>query len=110
MVVLLIIIVLALVLEWVGVIALVILETVSIMEVYIFIHCLLLDGSPARVGFDAGDGVNLLNAPNSCTDAIVGIGQTTNVGITGQLVYRVDLNTNNNPDTTRVNCVPTTSE
>lgn len=70
---------------------------------------LILGGHPTRVGFDAGDGVNYLNAPNSCTNSIVNISMNSNVGNNGVFVYRVDSNTNNNPEQTNVTCILTTS-
>ena len=49
-----------------------------------------LGGVPAQVGFDAGDGVHYAAIPESCTDAIINITQTSNVGVPGVWMFRID--------------------
>ena len=49
-----------------------------------------LGGTPAQVGFDAGDGVRFATIPESQTAAIINISSTSNVGITGMWIFRVE--------------------
>ena len=49
-----------------------------------------LGGTPAQVGFDAGDGIRHATIPGSRTDAIINITQTSNVGIPGMWIFRID--------------------
>ena len=49
-----------------------------------------LGGIPAQVGFDAGDGIRHATVPGSRTDAIINITQTSNVGIPGVWIFRID--------------------
>lgn len=49
-----------------------------------------LGGIPAQVGFDAGDGIRHAAIPASRTGAIVNITHTSNVGIPGVWIFRVD--------------------
>ena len=49
-----------------------------------------LGGIPAQVGFDAGDGIRHATIPGSRTDAIINITQTSNVGIPGVWIFRID--------------------
>ncbi|XP_053565879.1 sushi, nidogen and EGF-like domain-containing protein 1 [Bombina bombina] len=49
-------------------------------------------GIAAQAGFNAGDGWRYFNIPGSRTDDIAGIGNTTNVGIPGRWVFRIDNN------------------
>ena len=49
-----------------------------------------LGGIPAQVGFDAGDGIRYATIPGSQTDAIINITQTSNVGIPGVWIFRID--------------------
>lgn len=50
-----------------------------------------LGGSPANVGFNAGDGVRFANIPGSQTDDIVNIDETVgNSGRRGVWIFRVD--------------------
>ena len=49
-----------------------------------------LGGIPAQVGFNAGDGIRFASVPGSRTAAIINITTTSNVGIPGVWIYRVD--------------------
>ncbi|XP_041485569.1 LOW QUALITY PROTEIN: sushi domain-containing protein 2-like [Lytechinus variegatus] len=49
-----------------------------------------LGGTPAQVGFNAGDGVNYYSVSGSRTDSIVDIETTSNIGVPGRWVFRVD--------------------
>ncbi|KAK2188587.1 hypothetical protein NP493_128g05111 [Ridgeia piscesae] len=52
-----------------------------------------LGGVPAQVGFNAGDGIVYQSVPGSRTAAIVNIETTTNVGLPGRWVFRIDDST-----------------
>lgn len=47
-------------------------------------------GTPAQVGFNAGDGVRYSSVPGSRTADIVNIETTSNVDVAGVWVFRVD--------------------
>ena len=47
-------------------------------------------GTPAQVGFNAGDGLRFATVPNSQTPEIINISSTSNVGIPGVWIFRVD--------------------
>lgn len=47
-------------------------------------------GTPAQVGFNAGDGVRYAIVPGSRTADIVNIDMTSNIGVPGVWVFRVD--------------------
>uniref|UniRef100_A0A914YRU3 Uncharacterized protein n=1 Tax=Panagrolaimus superbus TaxID=310955 RepID=A0A914YRU3_9BILA len=49
-----------------------------------------LGGTPAQVGFDAGDGVNRAMLSVSCTNNVVNIGSMSNVGKPGVFVFQID--------------------
>ena len=49
-----------------------------------------LSGTPAQVGFDAGDGVHYATIPGSRSDAIINVTRTSNVGVPGMWVFRID--------------------
>ena len=49
-----------------------------------------LGGTPAQVGFNAGDGIRFASVPGSQTAAIINITTTSNVGIPGVWIYQVD--------------------
>ncbi|XP_069474234.1 sushi, nidogen and EGF-like domain-containing protein 1 isoform X2 [Ambystoma mexicanum] len=49
-----------------------------------------LGGIAAQAGFNAGDGKRYFNIPGSRTDDIVNVDNTTNVGIPGRWVFRID--------------------
>ncbi|XP_033100073.1 sushi domain-containing protein 2-like [Anneissia japonica] len=49
-----------------------------------------LGGTPAQVGFNAGDGRNFYSVPGSRNASIVDIDTTTNVGVIGRWVFRID--------------------
>ncbi|XP_033100056.1 protein mesh-like isoform X2 [Anneissia japonica] len=49
-----------------------------------------LGGTPAQVGFNAGDGRNFYSVPGSRSESIVDIETTTNVGVIGRWVFRID--------------------
>ena len=48
-------------------------------------------GTEAQVGYDAGDGVNYHSVPGSMTPSIIDIETTSNVGIAGMYIFRLDL-------------------
>ena len=47
-------------------------------------------GTPAHVGFNAGDGIHFENVPGSQTSEIINIASASNVGIGGVWIFRVD--------------------
>ena len=49
-----------------------------------------LGGTPAQVGFNAGDGIRFASVPGSRTAAILDIDERSNVMRTGVFVYQVD--------------------
>ncbi|XP_063058064.1 sushi, nidogen and EGF-like domain-containing protein 1 isoform X2 [Engraulis encrasicolus] len=49
-----------------------------------------LGGIAAQAGFNAGDGKRYFNIPGSRTDDVVGVEETTNVGMPGRWVFRID--------------------
>ena len=49
-----------------------------------------LNGITAQVGFDAGNGIHHTVIPTSYSDAIINVTHTSNVGIPGMWVFRVD--------------------
>ena len=49
-----------------------------------------LGGTPAQVGFNAGDRIRFASVPGSQTDAIINITNTSNVDVPGMWVYQVD--------------------
>ena len=49
-----------------------------------------LGGTPAQVGFNAGDGVNFAIVPASRTPDIINIDTTSNVGIPGVWIFQVN--------------------
>ncbi|XP_022088953.1 sushi domain-containing protein 2-like [Acanthaster planci] len=49
-----------------------------------------LGGTPAQVGFNAGDGFTFYAVPKSRTDEIVDIDEDSNVGTTGRFLFRID--------------------
>ena len=49
-----------------------------------------LGGTAAHVGFNAGDNINFFNVPGSQTPEIINITNTSNIGIDGVWVFRVD--------------------
>ena len=51
-----------------------------------------LGGIPAQCGFNAGDGIQFFSIPGSQTAAILNIYNTSNVGVPGLWVFRVDQN------------------
>ena len=50
-----------------------------------------LGGTPAQVGFDAGDGERFFSVPDSQTPGIIDIPTTSNVGVPGMWVFEVGL-------------------
>ena len=50
-----------------------------------------LGGTEAQVGFNAGDGVRYASVPGSQTPDIINIDTTSNVGIAGVWIFRVDM-------------------
>ena len=50
-----------------------------------------LGGTEAQVGFNAGDGIRYANVPGSQTSDIINIDTTSNVGIAGVWIFRVDM-------------------
>ena len=49
-----------------------------------------IGGTQAHVGFNAGDGVRFATVPNSQTPEIINISSTSNVGVPGVWIFRVD--------------------
>ncbi|KAI0212249.1 Sushi, nidogen and EGF-like domain-containing protein 1, partial [Lamellibrachia satsuma] len=49
-----------------------------------------LGGIPAQVGFNAGDGLRYFSVPGSRQAAIVDVETTTNVGLPGRWMFRID--------------------
>ncbi len=49
-----------------------------------------LGGTPAQVGFNAGDGIRFATVPGSRTSDIINITQTSNVAVPGVWIFRVD--------------------
>ena len=49
-----------------------------------------LGGTPALAGINAGDGINSVTIPGSLTPSIINITQTTNVGIPGIWMFKVN--------------------
>ena len=49
-----------------------------------------LGGTEAVAGINAGDGVNYVTIPGSLTPSIINITQTTNVGIPGIWMFKVN--------------------
>ena len=49
-------------------------------------------GTPAQVGFDAGDGERFFSVPGSQTNEIVNITSTTNVDVPGVWTFQVNGN------------------
>jgi len=49
-----------------------------------------LGGSPAKAGFDVGDGITFFEIPGSCSDEIVDVDETSNVNEAGKWIFRVD--------------------
>ena len=47
-------------------------------------------GTPAQVGFNAGDNTNYYSVPGSRTSSIVNIETTSNVGVAGMWVFQVN--------------------
>lgn len=52
-----------------------------------------LGGTPAQVGFNAGDSINYFAVPDSRTPDIVRIGEVTNTGQRGRWMFRIDAET-----------------
>ncbi|XP_060075248.1 sushi domain-containing protein 2-like [Ylistrum balloti] len=52
-----------------------------------------LGGTPAQVGFNAGDGINFYAVNESRTDAIINLPQLSNVQVDGKFVFRIDTET-----------------
>ena len=51
-----------------------------------------IGGAEAQVGYDAGDYINYYTVNGSMTPSIVDIETTSNVGICGMYIFRVDGN------------------
>ena len=49
-----------------------------------------LNGTEALAGINAGDGVNFVTIPGSLTSRILTVSQTSNVGIPGIWMFKVD--------------------
>ena len=49
-----------------------------------------LNGTEALAGINAGDGVNSVTIPGSLSSSIINITQTTNVGIPGIWMFKVN--------------------
>ncbi len=48
-----------------------------------------LDGSPAQIGFNAGDGVNSFSIPLSQTASVLNVTETSNIGVPGAWAFLV---------------------
>ena len=48
------------------------------------------EGIQAQVGYDAGDNINYYTVPGSRTSSIVDIESTSNVGVHGLYIFKVD--------------------
>lgn len=46
-------------------------------------------GTPAKAGFNAGDGINYATVPGSRTSQIVNISMTSNVGVPGMWTFKM---------------------
>ena len=53
-------------------------------------NCSGLGGRTAKAGFDVGDGVTFFELPGSCTEDILYIDETSNMGEPGKWIFRVD--------------------
>ena len=49
-----------------------------------------LGGTPAQVGYNAGDGIRFASVPGSRTSQIINIANTSNIAIPGVWIFRVD--------------------
>uniref|UniRef100_A0A914QBN4 Uncharacterized protein n=1 Tax=Panagrolaimus davidi TaxID=227884 RepID=A0A914QBN4_9BILA len=49
-----------------------------------------LGGTPAQVGFDAGDGENRYMLNVSCTNDVLNVNNLSNIGVPGEFVFQVD--------------------
>lgn len=49
-----------------------------------------LGGTPAKSGFDLGDSTTFYTVPGSCSQSIINITQTSNVGVPGKWIFRID--------------------
>ena len=47
-------------------------------------------GTPALAGINTGDGITSITIPGSNSSEIINIAETSNVGITGVYIYKVD--------------------
>ena len=47
-------------------------------------------GTPAQVGFNAGDGINFATVPESHTAEIINIDTTSNIGVPGVWAFQVN--------------------
>ena len=56
-------------------------------------------GTPAMVGINVGDGVRSIKYNHSLTDEVVRVVNASNVGVPGQLVYRIDDDVSNSTET-----------
>ena len=54
--------------------------------------CSGLGGRPAKVGFDAGDGVKFFKLPESCFPGIVNLSHMSNINSPGKWIFQVDQN------------------
>ena len=55
-----------------------------------------LGGTPAQVGFNAGDGIRYASVPGSQTPEIINISTTSNVAVPGVWIFQVDQEEINN--------------
>ena len=49
-----------------------------------------LGGTPAQVGFNAGDGIRYAAIPQSQTSEIINVASTSNIDVAGLWVFRTD--------------------
>ena len=50
----------------------------------------LLSQHIIKAGFNAGDNITFFNVPGSRTDSIIDVEETSNIGIPGRWIFRVD--------------------
>lgn len=52
--------------------------------------CSGLEGTPAQIGFDAGDDKNRMMLKESCTKEVLTIANKSNIGVPGKFIFRID--------------------
>ena len=68
-----------------------VLATDGITTFVMFLYHDIQSSRNTKIGFNAGDGVNYYTVPESLTaDGVLNLDSTSNVGIPGMYIYRVD--------------------